>query len=1154
MRLVPLCTAALFACLGSACRDATDSAAPTAGASSIEDVVLREQVVATFTLDRDRPQLALDALAPLLAREPAAPEDLLRGATLALLANDLERSRQLLARAEAAGAEAGPLAYLQARIAHLEGDIETELRALRSAHAAAPDDPATMLLLGSALVQNDIDVERGEDLLREVLELGVDNASPWVPGAAYQLLLSAGRRGDEEARRSYKDLFDSFERRGHKAPNAIALNQGRLARVVPAQPTGSQVPRPSVPGYTPGPWVLPELGGARELALDDLDGDRRPDVVAAGPQGLWVTRWDEGTLRATRLAEGDARLARAFDLHNDGDTLDLIFVLDGALALLEQAHDGAWEPTPLALPQLPAAPDDQSLVDFDHDGDLDLFVVGPFGRRLYRNDGAGRLIAADGNEYPRGSITDVTQEAGLAGEPKLTWCATEDLDSDQDVDLISGEAQALTIASNLRGGRFREYAEAAFGDHFFARRPHFADLNGDGRVDAIEPGSREGQAASLWLQDAAGVMRAEATTWNVPPGRELAALDIDLDGALDLLWPGSSGTFEGVLACGLPQATPVSIGDEASDASAIALADLDFAEGRRADIELVELGPQGLRIWRVDGRPGNATRLKLAGRKDNRQAVGTIVEMRAGPIYRRVYVRGQALTLGYGSRASIDVVRITWPNGVIQSLVDVLPGDRFPPTDSPRDYGFDTSGVTTESVAQDEGLVGSCPFLYTWNGTTYTFVSDVLGITPLGLPMAPGQLVPPDHDEYVLVSGEQLVPRAGRLTLQVTEELREVTYLDHARLQAIDHPADTEIFPDERFCFPPFPEAHVHTVTEPIAPERAVDQSGRDWQAELEALDAVHAVPFTRLPPQYQGLTSPHTLELSFDRARVAEASRLRLVCTGWLRWSNASVNMAAARTPGVAFVPPILQVPGDEGAWVDSGPPVGFPAGKTKTMVIDVTSILRRDDPRLRIFSTLELYWDRIVLAVDDDDASLEVRELPVDSAELAWRGFSAPFPVGEADNPQPERFDWDSVESSPRWNQHPGRYTRYGPCRELLDDVDDRFVVLGAGDALELSFDATELPPLRPGWVRDWLVYLDGWAKDRDPNTVEALTVEPLPFHGMSGYPYGPDEHFPTSELHETWRAEWQTREAYRPIVPLAPASERAWVRAGGRNATLR
>jgi hypothetical protein len=189
--------------------------------------------------------------------------------------------------------------------------------------------------------------------------------------------------------------------------------------------------------------------------------------------------------------------------------------------------------------------------------------------------------------------------------------------------------------------------------------------------------------------------------------------------------------------------------------------------------------------------------VRLRGDKDNLRAVGAIVEVRAREIYRRIYYRGEPELVGVGPHERIDVLRVRWPNGAVQSELD-----------APLEGGPLVAGAEEEfhDFLQTANQAGSCPFLYAWNGTTYGFVSDVLGITPLGLPMAPGMLVPPDHDEYVLVRGDQLEPREGRYELQFTEELREVTYLDRARLEVVDHPADVEVFPNERFCFPPFPE------------------------------------------------------------------------------------------------------------------------------------------------------------------------------------------------------------------------------------------------------------------------------------------------------------------------------------------------------------
>jgi hypothetical protein len=92
-----------------------------------------------------------------------------------------------------------------------------------------------------------------------------------------------------------------------------------------------------------------------------------------------------------------------------------------------------------------------------------------------------------------------------------------------------------------------------------------------------------------------------------------------------------------------------------------------------------------------------------------------------------------------------------------------------------------------------------------------------------------------------------------------------------------------------------------------------------------------------------------------------------------------------------------------------------------------------------------------------------------------------------------------------------------------------------LGSGDEVRLQFRADALPGLKPGWKREFILKVDGWAKDRDANTAYSQTVEPLPFHAMSAYPYTRDEHFPNDAMHERYRREYNTRSALRLIRPL-------------------
>ena len=105
-------------------------------------------------------------------------------------------------------------------------------------------------------------------------------------------------------------------------------------------------------------------------------------------------------------------------------------------------------------------------------------------------------------------------------------------------------------------------------------------------------------------------------------------------------------------------------------------------------------------------------------------------------------------------------------------------------------------------------------------------------------------------------------------------------------------------------------------------------------------------------------------------------------------------------------------------------------------------------------------------------------------------------------------------------------GRYTREGDVRPLLVAVDDHFVVSRPGDEIALSFDATTVTSLQPGMRRTFLLYADGYSKEMDINSASPDSVSPLPFHGMTRYPYGPGEHYPRSAAHERYLAEFNTR----------------------------
>jgi hypothetical protein len=1105
---------------------------PQATEAELDDVAQQDLIATLFAEEKYEEALAL--LKPRVARDAPKLWDLNAAGICSQSLGDDELAQEYFLRALDMDASSPVAPYNLGQLAFFENDLETANEYFAKAHELAPADLPTELALAQVLEFLE-DYEGCERHLRSLEKVGIDYSGSWYRTIIHRLSLLLFLLDREEEGLEYQlvtlDLID----RDIPAPTETEARRGNFGRILPPTPLINDVHEATPMSFfgAPEAWDFPgNLLGITPLALTEYwtkaDTDNRipatmgtTDWLAWGDGGVF-TRSANGevntiTTKALKLVRGldiEQLITKSSHIEGDGDG-DFIGALGKQLLLFQQA-DGKW--TERMVHELPSPPSDMCLVDYDHEGDLDLLVVGDFGLRMLRNDGAFDA---------KGGFTDVTVEAGLEIESALDWCIVEDLDTDKDVDFLVGGAAGVFQADNLRGGLFQWMPERSDVLPRGSDRPLVADRNGDARPD-------------LFFGDGTGFAGRGDGSWKAslvaPKMRPLALLgDVDMNGDTDGLGLDDKGMP--MVWSGMAQARELGIAafDDVLDWGSLTDADGDGA----ADLVVIRDGVANLHAGKAPAG-SNSFRLALRGIKDNRRGVGSIVEVRSGKSYRRIYWRGEPVTIGLGDMSEASVVRITWPNGVVQNTL-------AHPAGAPL------------VLHQKEGLIGSCPFLYSWNGTTFTFISDVLGITPLGLPMAPGMLVPPDHDEYVLVTGEQMVPRkidgGNFYDLQFTEELREVTYLDEVRLQVIDHPIGSEIFPDERFTFPPFPEAHTHLTTAPQGPLRArqvaytedapqgsyligEEQTERDWAEELSAIDGEYAAPFTHYRGRFQGLTPLHATELTFDGDIVRAGGELRLFMTGWFYWTNASVNMATARTPGVEFMPPVLQVPDGDGGWRDLGPPVGFPAGKTKTMVIDIAGALDPDDPRLRVVSTLRLYWDSIRLGLDEnaqDDAPMIVTELALHSSNLWERGFSRPIPMAGQNDLQ--WFEWDELEPEPRWNQHPGQYTRHGQVDELLHAPDDMFVILGSGDSLLLRFDADQAPPLREGYRRDYLLFLDGWAKDRDPNSVEAKFVEPLPFHGMSGYPYGEAEHFPNGPVHQAWRKEWNTRQSKRWIERLAP-----------------
>jgi Flp pilus assembly protein TadD len=702
-------------------------------------------------------------------------------------------------------------------------------------------------------------------------------------------------------------------------------------------------------------------------------------------------------------------------------------------------------------------------VDYDHDGDLDFAPATAGGLQLWQNNG-------------NATFTNITQSVGLETLPAADL-ASVDLDSNVAMDLlIAGGEQPSHVFINQRAGRFARMPEPP-GPWPAARRVLADDLDNDGHPDALLLSEKGllilfGQRAQRKSVSLAGLR-----------GPVMALMDFNNDGWLDVCVAGAQADEATKGAVRLWRNGGTGEWSDVTPATSLDALELppvrdilpaDADNDGDTDLLLVT-GDGRLHYLRNDG--GNANRqlkLRLLGHKTNPTGLGTHVEVRAGQFRATRTVAALPLEIGVGERAQLDSIQTIWVNGVVDNQIEVkLPRSPL-------------------AIAERNVAAGSCPYLYAWDGQQFRFVTDLLGNSPLGLSLKRDSVLPADPDEFVVVgSAERFRPRRGAYEMDVTEELREVLYLDQARLVAVDHAPGVEVHSTDKLGPAPFPASELWALRSLRLPVRALGDDDVDRTDAVRAWDGVYAPPGPPLPPPLRGVCEP--LALTLDFGPLDAARPLVLALSGWIQYGDASVNIAASQNDTLPVIPPMLEVETRAGAWQPVDVVVGMPAGKNKTILTDLTGKLPTGARRLRLTTSFELRWDRIALFERGVPADLAQHELPLRAAALRFRGFSE---IKSRAPGHPQTPAYEKVAAHPPWRRTPqGWCTRYGDVRDLVRARDDRLVIVNAGDALRLRFDARALPPVPTGRVRSFFFYSVGWDKDADHNVVDGDTVEPLP-----------------------------------------------------------
>jgi hypothetical protein len=668
-----------------------------------------------------------------------------------------------------------------------------------------------------------------------------------------------------------------------------------------------------------------------------------------------------------------------------------------------------------------------------------------------------------------GSWAGVTMFRGLTGITDFAWA---DLDGDGDPDAAFLTREGLRVLANRQAGDFAALPAPP------ATSPvamTVGDLDADGRFELVVL-EQAGTINALTLGDGRWTTRAIAKRESVQLSARLIAGDFDNNGAVDLIATSDAGSRVWLG----DSSRQLRLADWSVSGEVFPAGDLN-ADGRLDLLGVVEAAPPtGPQIVRLLGQGTTAYHWKeirtrgqeTAGdQRINSFGVGGYIEARAGLLFQKQLLTGGPVHIGLGTHSTIDVVRIVWPNGIPQAE-------------------FGTS--VDDTVVIEQRLKGSCPWLFTWDGTRMVFVTDFLWRSPLGLRInAQDTAGVTQTEDWVRVRGDQLVPRNGHYDVRITAELWETHFFDRVALMAVDHPDGTEIFVDERFSPAAPPALGVYALEDLRPVTRAIDDHGADVTATIAARDGQYLSTFRR--GRYQGIADDHFVELELGSVGADTV----IVASGWIYPTDSSINVAIAQA-GIAPRGLSLEALNQDGSWRTVRDDLGFPAGKNKTVLIDLKAIAGAH--RIRLRTNLEIYWDSLLLG-SRAPSPVKTTRIDPSTAELRYRGFSYTVsPRGDA----PETPEYDRLAStSPRWRDLTGYHTRFGDVRELIEGVDDRYVIMNAGDEMQLQFP--EAPPPGAGWRRDFVLIGDGWEKDGDYNTEFSQTVLPLPSHDRSNYGIG-------------------------------------------------
>ena len=919
--------------------------------------------------------------------------------------------------------------------------------------------------------------------------------------------------------------------------------------------------------------TVPNLVGYGACFLD-YDGDGRPDLFVAdrGKEGglalyhnLGNGKFEDVTRKAGLDPSLHATSCTAGDYDNDG-FIDLVIGLDGRLLLEHNEKNGTFkDATGTSGIHTDGLILGLTFIDYDHDGDLDLYVTQfnwnhqvsfDSGVSFFAKNTAGHAMWRNNAD---GTFTNVTDATGLEATGSAVGAVGTDYNNDRAVDIVMASAKGPKVFENPREGKFKLRQLVA--DPVPALGVAVLDFDHDGWMDFAftQAGT---PALTLWRNNRGNFEPVALPVPDWVHAWGVAAFDYDNDGWVDLVAVGETKNGKGEVRL-FRNLGPDGFKDVTTDVGLVkiqlkeprAIITGDYDNDGATDLLITQNHGPAVLLRNEGGNQNHWLRLSLKGLADNKSAIGTKVEVFSGGNRQKFEIAGSNgylgqnspdIVVGLGDSKEADIVRMLWPTGVLEDEIQV-------------------AGNKQQNFLEIDRRGSSCPTLFVWNGERYEFVADMLGAGVVGHWVGPNQRDVPRPIEFVKIDRSMIREKGNSqtngachperseesmyspasckdpsslkaaaqdenrigapektLSFRFMEPLEEAVYLDQVRLLAIDHPADTDVYPNEYFASnPPYPPFKVVVSRDARPPAGAWDDHGHDVLPNLLAHRYFGDFALT----QFQGFAKPHSLTL--DLGEAYRGGPLWLLMHGEVEYFSAN-SMYAASQAEVEAISPYVDALGANGQWKRVIDDMGFPAGGPRTMTADLTGKLPMGTRKIRITTNLQVYWDSILVdrteqSSRDQARSPHATSVPLVRADLEFHGYPLKIEGKPAGNVQ---YIYEKTSATGPYTRPAGSYTRYGDVLPLLTATDDKLAVFGSGDEVRLDFDPSHLPALPKGWVRDYFFAANGYEKDMDFYAAEGNYVAPLPFLNMGAYPYTPKKSFPLDDAHLQYLLEYNTR----------------------------